>query len=220
MIKLFSACLMLLFNWPSLAFVFACGAIATHGANSGHQPPEATVKNGTYVGVHSAQYNQDFFLGMPFAQPPTGDLRFRVPRPLNSSWTGNKTAVSYSPACAGYGSDDIPYPALSEDCLYLNIIRPSGYEHQKLPVAFWIHGGGLGEGSGIDQRYNLSFTVARSVEIGKPVIGVSINYRLSMWGFINGDEVLGSGDTNLGFRDQRLALHWIQENIAAYGGQS
>lgn len=54
--------------------------------------------------------------------------------------------------------------------------------------------------------------------IGKPVIGVSINYRLSAWGFLASTEVLGSGNTNIGLRDQRLALHWVQENIAAFGG--
>ncbi|KAH8586872.1 Alpha/Beta hydrolase protein [Bisporella sp. PMI_857] len=180
--------------------------------------PTVKVKNGTYFGVHSSQYNQDFFLGVPFAEPPVGDLRFRVPRPLNTTWKGTKSATTYSASCVGYGGDNLAYASQSEDCLYLNVVRPSGYEHERLPVAFWIHGGGLTMGSGIDQRYNLSFIVERSVKIGKPIIGVSINYRVDMWGFINGDEVLKTGNTNLGFRDQRLALHWAQENILAFGG--
>ena len=116
----------------------------------------------------------------------------------------------------------------------MNVIRPSGYEHQKLPVAFWygrstlhlfmlltmrrIHGGGFYQGGAPDQRYNLSYMVQNSVKIGKPVIGVSTNYRLSAWGFLNSNEMTGSGNTNLGLRDQRLALHWVQENIAAFGG--
>lgn len=62
--------------------------------------------------------------------------------------------------------------------------------------------------------------VQNSVAIGKPIIGVSINYRLSAWGFLGGEEILGSGNSNLGLRDQRLALHWAQENIAAFGGMS
>lgn len=66
--------------------------------------------------------------------------------------------------------------------------------------------------------YNLSAIVENSVEMGKPIIGVSIAYRLSAWGFLASQEVSGSGNTNLGLRDQRLALHWLQENIGAFGG--
>lgn len=73
-------------------------------------------------------------------------------------------------------------------------------------------------GGTADKRYNLSFIVDNSVKIGKPIIGLSIQYRLSAWGFLGGAEALAGGATNLGFRDQRLALHWIQENIAAFGG--
>jgi carboxylesterase type B len=66
----------------------------------------------------------------------------------------------------------------------------------------------------------MSFMVQNSVAIGKPIIGVSINYRLSAWGFLFSREVTGSGDTNLGLRDQRLALHWVKENIDGFGGIS
>jgi acetylcholinesterase len=121
--------------------------------------------------------------------------------------------------CYGYGSDNWNY-GVSEDCLYINVIRPAGCsESDKLPVVFWLHGGGLYMGSGIDQRYNQSFTIQNSVAIGKPVIGVSINYRLSAWGFLSGSEELrATGDLNLGLKDQRLALQWVQENIGAFGG--
>jgi len=88
-------------------------------------------------------------------------------------------------------------------------------------VSFWIHGGGFTQGGGIDQRYNLSFTVQNSVKIGKPIIAVSINYRLSAWGFLSGSaELAETGNLNLGLRDQRLALQWVQENIGAFGGIS
>jgi len=69
-----------------------------------------------------------------------------------------------------------------------------------------------------DRRYNLSFIIDNSVDMGKPMIGISVQYRLSGWGFLGGKEALEGGATNLGFRDQRLALHWIQENIDAFGG--
>lgn len=175
--------------------------------------PTATVKNGTVVGTHSSAYNQDFFLGIPYAQPPLGVLRFTNPQSLNSSFAGSLSATQYSPDCVGYG-DDV---ALSEDCLYLNVIRPSNAGRQ-LPVAVWIYGGGLRGGGTADTYYNLSFIVENSVKIGKPIIAVSFNYRLSGWGFLSSQEVTATGNTNMGIRDQRLALHWIQENIAAFGG--
>jgi carboxylesterase type B len=73
-------------------------------------------------------------------------------------------------------------------------------------------------GGGADQRYNLSFIVDQSVAIGKPIIAVSINYRLSMWGFTSSNEMAKEGALNIGLRDQRLAMHWVKENIKAFGG--
>jgi len=73
-------------------------------------------------------------------------------------------------------------------------------------------------GGSADRRYNLSFLVQNSVKQGTPMIGVSLNYRLSAFGFLCGREAQEAGLTNIGFRDQRLALHWIHENIAAFGG--
>ncbi|KAI1045253.1 hypothetical protein LB505_005041 [Fusarium chuoi] len=73
-------------------------------------------------------------------------------------------------------------------------------------------------GGAADPRYNLSFIVEQSVALGKPVIGVGLNYRLSAFGFLVGKEAMKEGATNLGFRDQRLALSWINENIASFGG--
>lgn len=73
-------------------------------------------------------------------------------------------------------------------------------------------------GGSADRRYNLSFIVEHSVELGTPIIGVSLNYRLSAFGFLVGEEAQEAGATNIGFRDQRLALQWTQENIAAFGG--
>ncbi|KAF1976314.1 alpha/beta-hydrolase [Bimuria novae-zelandiae CBS 107.79] len=199
----------------------AIGASALSVRSKGHrQAPTVTVRNGTYKGVHSDQYDQDFFLGLPFAQPPTGDLRFRSPRPLNSSWKGQRDATAFSPACVGYGPSQMGYN-VSEDCLYLNVIRPTGYHSKKhcgLPVAVWIYGGGFVQGSGVDRRYNLSFIVQESARLGQPILGITLNYRLSAWGFLQGDEVRESGDTNVGLRDQRLALQWIRENVAAFGG--
>ncbi|KAG9230882.1 Alpha/Beta hydrolase protein [Amylocarpus encephaloides] len=188
--------------------------------NTPASQPIVIVKNGSYAGIHSETYNQDWFLGIPYAQPPIKDLRFRVPRHLEDSWVGPRDAKRYSPACVGYGGDEVHYDRLSEDCLYLNVLRPAGYGNNKLPVAFWMHGGGFFQGSTMDKRYNLCFIIQQSVEIGKPMIGVSINYRISAWGFLLGKEVQDSGQSNLGLRDQRLAMQWVQENINAFGGDS
>ncbi|KAL2851245.1 Alpha/Beta hydrolase protein [Aspergillus pseudodeflectus] len=180
--------------------------------------PTATVRNGTYVGVQNAHYNQDYFLGIPYAQQPIGNLRFTIPQSLNETWEGTREAKEYSEICVGYGTDSIWYQQ-GEACLTLNVIRDSSVDAgSNLPVGVWIHGGGFVQGSGADQRYNMSAIVANSHRIGKPFIGVSLNYRLSTWGFLGSKEITQSGNTNLGLRDQRLALHWIQENIAAFGG--
>jgi carboxylesterase type B len=108
---------------------------------------------------------------------------------------------------------------VSEDCLYLNIVRPAGLTNTAgLPVAVWIHGGNYIGGGSSYKRYNMSFIVDESTRMGTPVIGVSINYRLSAFGFLSGGEASAAGISNNGIRDQRLALEWLQENIAAFGG--
>ncbi|RGP61277.1 hypothetical protein FSPOR_10106 [Fusarium sporotrichioides] len=144
--------------------------------------------------------------------------RFSVAQGLNTSWDGVRKVTELPVHCYGYGADQDGYEQ-SEDCLYLNVIRPANTKATAdLPVAVWIHGGGLKMGGASDLRYNLSFIVEQSVALGTPIIGIGLNYRVSALGFIIGKEVLKEGATNLGFRDQRLALHWVQENVKAFGG--
>ncbi|KAH6700606.1 lipase 2 [Leptodontidium sp. MPI-SDFR-AT-0119] len=195
-------------------------AIATAAAHTGpSKAPTVTIINGSYSGVSNPNYDVESFLGIPYAKPPVGELRFRVPQSLNTSWNGSKPATEYGHQCVGYGSDTYLTPfALSEDCLTLNVVRPSGYTNTKLPVAVWIHGGGYVQGSSSNPRYNLSFIVQNSVETKHPFIGVSINYRLQSWGFLFSQEIKDQNVGNLGLRDQRLALTWVQENIANFGG--
>ncbi|KAF2650540.1 carboxylesterase family protein-like protein [Lophiostoma macrostomum CBS 122681] len=199
----------------ALSFAILVVATPVHSAGA----PTAAIRNGTYQGVRSYEYDQDFFLGMAYAQPPLRNLRFRQARSLNTTWTGTREATSYSPLCVGYGLDQTFYTQ-SEDCLTINVIRPVGYENQTLPVGVWIHGGGYVNGGGGDQRYNQSFIVDQSVKIGRPFIGVSFNYRLHGWGFLGSRELASEGLTNIGYHDQRLALHWVQENIGAFNGDA
>ncbi|BGP42947.1 hypothetical protein JCM10449v2_006962 [Rhodotorula kratochvilovae] len=181
--------------------------------------PAVNIKNGTVEGVNLPTFSQEAFLGIPFAQPPVGNLRLRRPRPLETGFESGKfDAKEYSPFCPGIGGDDWGYE-LSEDCLTINVLRPAGVaEDAKLPVGFWIYGGGFQMGGNADIRYNGSWVVQRSVEMEKPIIYVQVNYRVSSLGFLSSDELRKEGNVNLGLYDQRLALHWVQENIAAFGG--
>ncbi|KAH7110947.1 Alpha/Beta hydrolase protein [Dactylonectria macrodidyma] len=185
-----------------------------------HVSPQVHLSNGTYRGTYNQYYHQDHFLGMPYAQPPVDGLRLRVPQPLNVTWTVVRNATDYSSSCIGYGSDTwVLGNHVSEDCLTVNVVRPAGLpEEAKLPVAVWIHGGGWVNGGSSDPRYNLSYIVEQSVKKGMPIIAASMNYRLHAWGFLHSAELAAEGSTNLGYRDQRLALYWIKENIAAFGG--
>ncbi|KZO91916.1 alpha/beta-hydrolase [Calocera viscosa TUFC12733] len=185
-------------------------------------PPLATVLNGTYQGVNLDSFNQQAWLGMPFAQQPVGDLRLRAPLSLNTSWTGTRDAFNYSAICPGFpiasGADDDKGYELSEACLSINVIRGNTVTATSSQTLVWLYGGGFLMGGSADHRYNGSWIVQRSMEMGTPIIFVSFNYRVHAFGFLGGQEVRDAGLENLGLLDQRLALHWIQENIAAFGG--
>ncbi|KAL0943725.1 para-nitrobenzyl esterase [Colletotrichum truncatum] len=200
---------------PLLALLFL--ASSSHTACTTASPLAHTL-NGTYSGRHLPEFSQDLFLGIPYAIGP----RLRNPIPVNESWTDTRDATRYTIACY---ADYIPAALISqgvtvgEDCLNLNIIRPAGTTPEsKLPVVVWIHGGGFIAGFGADGNTNTSYIVRDSVENGTPIIAVTINYRLGFFGFPGGKQVAAEGVTNLGLKDQRHALLWIQENIVSFGG--
>lgn len=104
-----------------------------------------------------------------------------------------------------------------EDCLTINVQRPAGTtSSSKLPVLFWIFGGGFELGS--TQMYDGTSLIKESVAQGKPIIFVAVNYRVGGFGFLPGKEILKDGSANLGLLDQRLGLKWVADNIAAFGG--
>ncbi|KAJ7056155.1 alpha/beta-hydrolase [Mycena amicta] len=201
---------------PLLLIATALGLQVVDGAQ-----PSVTIKNGTVLGVDLPQFNQALFLGIPYAQPAVGALRLRPPQSINVS-LGTVDATAYGPHCWSMfttGFDDNSGFNSSEDCLTLNIIQPHGVSaNSPVPVVVWIHGGGLFTGGSADFRYNGSWIVEASVANKKPIVFVSINYRLASLGFLGGKALEDEGSLNLGFRDQRLALHWVQENIIKFGG--
>src|SRR6266849_10642260 len=152
------------------------------------------------------------FKGIPYAAPPFGANRFQPPRPVER-WDGVREALSYGPTVPKppyFPPFDvlIPEPAIpGEDCLNLNIWTPD-VGRAGLPVMVWIHGGAFSNGSGAVPQYDGS----RFARDG--VVCVTINYRLGADGFL----YLGDGIANLGLLDQIAALSWVQENIAAFGG--
>lgn len=179
--------------------------------------PSVSITNGTVVGVHLDSFDQDIFLGIPYAQPPVGSLRFAPPKPYNESWDDVFVADEYGSACWSTSGIDSAHFEHSEDCLTINVVRPNG-NFSDLPVAFWIHGGGFADGTGGRPAYNMSFIIQNAVDIGKPFIGVSINYRLAPFGFWSSNALTQKGWTNVGLRDQIQAINWVRENIEAFGG--
>ncbi|KAF3009971.1 hypothetical protein E8E13_011274 [Curvularia kusanoi] len=183
--------------------------------------PEPIVKSkaGIFHGRYLPQFEQDLYLGIKYAPQP---VRFTPAQLGKETPKTSYNVTQYGTDCTGYGADTDTlvkqgWTKLGEDCLHLNIVVPR-VEQRKLPVLVWIYGGGWQQGATSDPRYNMSYVVEQSVLNNKPVIGVSINYRLAAFGFLSSDEINAEGAQNLGLRDQRLALQWINKYISAFHG--
>ncbi|KAJ6463699.1 extracellular triacylglycerol lipase precursor [Mycena vitilis] len=158
----------------------------------------------------------EFFGGLPFAQSPVGNLRFRSPVPLTTLTGPTFDATNWGAGCPQVAAD-APGILLSEDCLNLNIFRPAGTKGDaKLPVMVWIYGGDFRIGAA--PLYNGSTLVNYSITRGTPIIYVNLNYRLGSLGFPTGFEAASNKALNLGLRDQIAALSWVQTNIELFGG--
>jgi para-nitrobenzyl esterase len=171
-------------------------------------PEPIKIAQGQVTGVDGTTGGVRVFKGIPFAAPPTGDLRWKGPKAA-PKWDGVKAADKFGSQCVqGRGG------ATSEDCLYLNIYTAAKSASEKRPVMVWIHGGALTSGAG--SIYD-GEALAK-----KGVVLVTINYRLGVFGFFAHPELTKESDVhssgNYGLLDQIMGLKWVQDNIAAFGG--
>jgi para-nitrobenzyl esterase len=161
------------------------------------------------------------FLGLPYAEPPVGDLRWKAPEPP-AKWQGERDGTTFAPHCAqNHVFDDMIFQDAAggkEDCLYLNVYAPAdATEKSKLPVMFWIHGGGYSGGSSDEPRHNGDFLPLKGVVL------VTINYRLGVFGFLATTELAKEGDGSAGnyaLMDMVAALQWVKKNIGKFGGDA
>jgi len=195
--------------------------------------PTVTLSLATVIGSVADGVNQ--FGGIPIAAAPTGSLRLKPPQAITSS-IGVFDATGAAGACPQMliSTDsnnfitevlgdiiDLPFfqtaTGISEDCLTISVQVPSGTKADaKLPVLFWIFGGGFE--LGWSSMYDGVSLVNNGVAQGKPFVFVAVNYRVGGFGFLGGKEILADGSSNLGLLDQRLGLEWVADNIAAFGG--
>ena len=179
--------------------------------------------NGDLQGAANDQTRQ--FLGIPYAAPPVGALRWRPPAPANP-WQNVLQANAFSGACAQLASLQGPASA-NEDCLYLNVWTPEPAPAKPLPVMVWFHGGGNQQGSagdpvpfpGVPGHFYDAHVLAQE----RGVVVVTINYRLNVFGFFAHAALAGEDSKypyagNQGLLDQRTALGWVRANIIAFGG--
>lgn len=210
-------------RWGVLALAslaVACSSSGNKPADGGADsaPPPGPIVVTTDKGVieGSALESARSFLGIPYAAPPTGNLRWKPPADA-PAWTGTKQAKAYGHACPQVDiATGKPVKDLVEDCLFLNVWTPLAAPSKPAPVMVFIHGGGFVVGSGSEQTY-VGSTLA-----SKGVVVVTLNYRLGVFGFLEHSLLAGeagkSAAPSFGLLDQRAALAWVKRNIAAFGG--
>lgn len=182
---------------------------------------EVKVESGLLRGTPGNNRMFSVFKGIPYAAPPVGDLRWRAPQPV-TPWEGVRLANEYSAIEVQKRDEDFYTKEFynnpeeqSEDCLYLNIWTPAESADAKLPVMFWIHGGGFSCGYASEPEFDGEGFCKRGV------ILVTMNYRMHALGFLAHPEMTkenGGASGNFGLLDQIAALKWVSRNIAAFGG--
>ncbi|KAK7462813.1 hypothetical protein VKT23_007393 [Stygiomarasmius scandens] len=198
-----------------------------YNSNAQSSPPVIDLGYASYQGSFDSTNNVTNFLGIRYASPPLGNLRFRAPQPP-ANVSGIQQARTFSPTClqtSRGGSPTNPFSnktatskrqagGSSEDCLFLNVYFPGSAVPKKgLPTIVWIHGGGyVGGGAS-------SFPGSDLIKgANNGVVVVTIQYRLGLFGFLAGTKVKENGDLNAGLLDQHLALRWVHDHISKFGG--
>ncbi len=174
--------------------------------------------NGIVKGAINKSTGVRAFKAIPFAQPPVGDLRWKAPQPVKD-WTGVRPAMQFGARCeqlAVFGDMNFRSNGMSEDCLYLNVWTPAKSEAERLPVLVYFFGGGFVAGDGSEPRYD-GESIAQ-----KGIVALTVNYRLGLFGFFAHPELSKEApyhaSGNYALLDQNAALKWVQDNIAAFGG--
>ena len=185
-------------------------------------PEPVKVEGGLVTGTSGWAWGVRAYLGIPFAAPPVGKLRWRPPQPV-VPWQGLRAAREFSAACmqsdAGWTDEQLADPGLfhrSEDCLYLNVWTPAASAGERLPVLVWIHAGAGTMGSTARPIYDGNALAKKGVVV------VSLNYRLGVFGWFAHPELTAESEHhasgNYGALDQLAALRWVKANIAQFGG--
>jgi len=172
------------------------------------------VEGGMISGVASEAPGIRAFKGIPYAEPPVGELRWRASRPSNG-WDGVRAAAEFGADCQQGSARG---RAMSEDCLFLNVWTPAESAEDNLPVLVWVHGGGWRGGSGALAPGNAEGLAAKGLVV------VTFNYRVGALGFLShaslSEESGRNASGNYGLMDQVAALQWVQRNISAFGGDA
>ena len=192
--------------------------ISAYSQQTNAFPVQATIANGTIEGLYNTHTGIQTYFGIPFAQPPVGNLRWKAPQPV-SNWKGVKETKKFGPRpmqTIVWGDMNSRSDGVSEDCLYLNVWTPAKRNTKDLPVLVYFYGGGNVAGDASEPRYDGESMAKQGIVV------VTCNYRLNVFGFLAHAELSAEApykaSGNYGMLDQLAALQWVQKNIAAFGG--
>jgi para-nitrobenzyl esterase len=213
-----------------LTLLLLGGALGLTGCSNASGESSSQIQQGTTIELADGTVQGEVdgatrrFLGVPFAAPPLGDLRWRPPAPA-VPWQGVLQANTFASPCP-QGTSINGTPSENEDCLYLNVWTPDPAPSEPLPVMVWFHGGGNQSGSAADfipLGVSGRFYDGRVLTETRNVVVVTVNYRLGAFGFFAHPDLAAEDSAypyagNQGLLDQRAALEWVQANVGAFGG--